>query len=133
MPAPYTRADAVGFIEIFSQRPDERPYAVTLDGRLIGVVGLTFHADRPPELGYWLGEPHWGKGYMTEAARALIEAAQVTGHYERIGARALLANEASLRVLDKLGFKRVGKQKSDAPHVLGQPVVLLELRRPRWM
>jgi RimJ/RimL family protein N-acetyltransferase len=133
MPMPYTRADAVGFVEILAQRADARPYAVTLDGRMIGVVGLTFHEDQPPELGYWLGEPYWGKGYMTEAARALIEAAHRTGHYERIAARALLSNDASIRVLEKLGFKRTGKKKSETPHNFGQPVVLLELRRPRWM
>jgi RimJ/RimL family protein N-acetyltransferase len=133
MPMPYTRADAVGFIEIFAQRADERPYAITLDSRLIGVVGLSFHDDRPPELGYWLGEPHWGKGYMTEAARALLEAAHGSGQFDRIGARALLSNEGSLHVLEKLGFKRKGKKKSETPHNLGQPVVLLELRRPRWM
>src|SRR5690606_15418357 len=40
LPHPYTRADAVGFIEIFAQRPDERPYAITLDDRFIGVVGF---------------------------------------------------------------------------------------------
>ena len=88
LPSPYTRADAVGFVEIFAQRPDERPYAITLGDKLIGVVGFTFFEGKPPELGYWLGEPHWGKGYMTEAARALIEAAHKTHHFELIAARA---------------------------------------------
>src|SRR3569833_889861 len=72
MPNPYTRADAVGFIEIVAQRADERPYAVTLDGRLIGIVGFSFQEGAPPELGYWLGEPHWGKGYMTVFVWALF-------------------------------------------------------------
>ena len=39
VPSPYTRADAIGFIENFAQRPDERPYAVTLEGPQLGVVG----------------------------------------------------------------------------------------------
>jgi RimJ/RimL family protein N-acetyltransferase len=133
MPMPYGRADAVGFIEIFAQRADERPYAVTLEGKLIGVVGLSFHEDRPPELGYWLGEPFWGKGYMTEAAKALVEAAHQTGHYGKIGARALESNAGSVNVLTKLGFKRKGaKKKSESPHNLGQPVLLFELEKPRW-
>jgi RimJ/RimL family protein N-acetyltransferase len=134
MPMPYTRADAVAFIELFSQRPDERPYAITLSGKLIGVVGFSFHEDRPPELGYWLGEPFWGRGYMTEAAKALIEAAHRTGHYEKIGARALESNAGSVNVLTKLGFKRKGgKKKSESPHNLGQPVLVFELARPRWL
>src|SRR5690606_1289670 len=71
LPSPYTRADAVGFIEVIAQRPDERPYAITLNDRLIGIVGLSYHEGRPPELGYWLGEEFWGQGLMSEAARGL--------------------------------------------------------------
>ena len=134
LPSPYTRADAIGFVEIFAQRPDERPYAITLDGHLIGVIGFTFLEGQPPQLGYWLGEPYWGKGYMTEAGRALIDAAHKTGHYERIGARALASNDGSLHVLEKLGFRRLKtKAKSDASHSFGKPIVALELERPRWM
>lgn len=109
LPRPYTRADAIAFVEIFAQREDERPYAITLGGTFIGVVGFAFHRGRPPELGYWLGEPYWGEGYMTEAARALIETAQATGQYATIAARALVENEASLNVLRKLGFVRTGE------------------------
>jgi RimJ/RimL family protein N-acetyltransferase len=133
LPSPYTRADAIGFIEIFSQRADERPYAITLAGHLIGVIGLSFHEGRPPELGYWLGEPYWGKGYMTEAGRALIDAAHSTHQYDVIGARALADNTASLHVLEKLGFQRLGKAKREEGVHAGKPMVLLELRRPRWM
>jgi len=134
MPSPYTRADAVGFIEIFAQRPDERPYAITLDGHLIGIVGFSYHESDPPELGYWLGEPHWDKGYMTEAARALVDVAQRTQQYDLIAARALEDNAASLHVLEKLGFHRlVEKRKSKRAELDGRPLVRLELQRPRWM
>jgi RimJ/RimL family protein N-acetyltransferase len=132
MPSPYTRADAVGFIEIYAQRAEERPYAITLDGHLIGVIGFTFQEGAPPELGYWLGEPHWGQGYMTEAGRALLDAAQQTHQYDRIVARALADNDASLRVLDKLGFVRLRK-KARMSDASGRPLVMLELMRPRWM
>jgi RimJ/RimL family protein N-acetyltransferase len=130
LPHPYTGADAIGFVEIFAQRPDERPYAITLDERLIGVVGFTFVEGEAPALGYWLGEPHWGNGYMTEAAKALIEAAHRTHHFETIGARALADNAGSLHVLDKLGFKRIGKPQRDES---GRQMLHLELTRPRWM
>jgi RimJ/RimL family protein N-acetyltransferase len=133
LPSPYTRADAIGFVEIFAQRADERPYAITLSDRLIGVIGFTFIEDKPPELGYWLGEPFWGQGYMTEAARGLIEAAHKTHHFERIVARALADNAGSLHVLEKSGFKRVGKPKSVKRSKDERPTVELELQRPRWM
>jgi RimJ/RimL family protein N-acetyltransferase len=133
LPHPYTAADAVGFIEILAQRPDERPYVITLDGQFTGVVGLTYFEDRPPELGYWLGEPYWGKGLMTEAARGVIDAAHRTGQYQLIGARALADNASSLRVLEKLGFQRVGEAaRTEGPHA-GKPIILLQLERPRWM
>lgn len=133
LPHPYTQADAVGFVEIFAQRPDERPYAITLDERLIGVAGFTFFEDRPPELGYWLGEPHWGKGYMTEAVRAVIEAAHRTGHFDTIAARALADNAASLRVLEKAGFHRVGRPVEQTFGAATRLVVRLELEKPRWL
>ena len=133
LPSPYTRADAVGFVEVFSQRADERPYAITLNDRFVGVIGFSYHEGKPPELGYWLGEPHWGQGIMTEAGRALIEAAHPTHQYDLIVARALADNAGSLNVLEKLGFKRKGKAKSEASANFGKPIVLLELQRPRWM
>jgi RimJ/RimL family protein N-acetyltransferase len=113
LPSPYTRADAIAFVEIFAQRADERPYAITLDGAFIGVVGFTFHADAPPELGYWLGEPHWGKGLMTEAVAGLLEAARNTGAFPEVQATARAENAASLRVLEKAGF-RVLKIKAES-------------------
>src|SRR5699024_8732717 len=110
LPSPYTRADAVGFIEIIAQRPDERPYAITLNDKLIGVVGMSFAEGKAPEIGYWLGQPHWGQGFMTEAVKALVEAAHKTGHYERIGAQVLADNAGSLHVLEKAGFHRLKKK-----------------------
>ena len=78
------------------QRPDERPYAITLKDQFIGVVGFTFHAGQLPELGYWLGEPYWGRGIMSEAVKGLIEAAFGTRLFPRIRARALASNPGSL-------------------------------------
>jgi len=133
LPSPYTRADAVGFVEIFAQRPDERPYAITLNDKFIGVVGFTFFEGHPPELGYWLGEPFWGQGYMTEAVRGLIEAAHRAHGFELIAARALADNAGSLNVLGKAGFKPVKKAKRPIEKVRDRPTVTLELERPRWM
>lgn len=133
LPSPYTRADAIGFVEIFAQRADERPFAITLDDKLIGIIGLSFHEGRPPELGYWLGEPFWGHGYMTEAGRTLIDAAHRTGPFQTIAARTLADNESSIRVLEKLGFVRKGKARGDTSGALGKSILHFELARPRWM
>jgi RimJ/RimL family protein N-acetyltransferase len=133
LPHPYTRADGIAFVELFAQRPDERPYAITLGDKFIGVVGLSYHSGQLPELGYWLGEPHWGKGLMSEAVKGLLGAAFDTGLYPRLRARALASNAASLNVLEKAGFKRTGSDISADGHNAGKPVVLLELEQPKWM
>lgn len=131
LPSPYTRADAVAFVEIFAQRADERPFVITLDDALIGIVGFSFRDGRPPELGYWLGEPFWGGGYATEAVRGLIDAAHGTGLYGLIAARCLVDNLASAKVLEKAGFKKTGKIVED--HGGDRRTILMfELEAPRW-
>jgi len=123
LPHPYTRADAIGFIEIVAQRQSERAYAVTLKtGAFIGCVGIHFHPGTEPELGYWLGEPFWGRGFGTEAAWALVAAARATGQFPALAARALASNGASRRVLEKLGFRLLAEGlAAEGPHQ-GKPV-----------
>ncbi len=60
------------------------------------------------ELGYWLAEPFWGKGYVVEGCRALLT--HVFAEYKpvRVQARVIEGNEASARVLAKLGFHEEG-------------------------
>ncbi|MFY8032622.1 MAG: GNAT family N-acetyltransferase [Devosia sp.] len=133
LPNPYTRADGIAFVEIFAQRADERPYAITLDGQFIGVVGFTFSPGEPPELGYWLGEPYWGQGIMSEAVKALLQAAFSTGHFPAIKARALASNAGSLNVLEKAGFRRLREDIETIGTGAGKPTVYLLLEQPKWM
>lgn len=132
LPHPYTRADGIAFVEIFAQRPDERPYAITLKDQFIGVVGLTFHPGDAPELGYWLGEPYWGKGIMSEAVKGLLEAAFATRLYPRIRSRALSSNAGSLNVLRKAGFMRLREDLETIGTGAGQPTTYLMLEQPKW-
>jgi RimJ/RimL family protein N-acetyltransferase len=132
LPHPYTRADGIGFVEIIAQRPDERPYAITLDDQFIGVVGFTFNAGQLPELGYWLGEPYWGRGLMSEAVKGLIEAAFATHLFPRLKARALASNDGSLNVLGKAGFVRTGEGPGPVGTNKDKPTIFLELEQPKW-
>lgn len=133
LPHPYTRADGIAFVEIFAQRPDERPYAITLDDRFVGIVGFTYRDNAAPELGYWLGEPYWGKGLMSEAVKALIEAAFATRLYPAIEARALASNAGSLNVLEKAGFVRHREGIETLGNCSGRATVYLQLEQPKWM
>ncbi|MBK8084316.1 MAG: GNAT family N-acetyltransferase [Devosia sp.] len=132
LPSPYTRADGIGFVEIVAQRPDERPYAIVLNDGFIGIVGFSFHTGEPPELGYWLGEPHWGKGIMSEAARALLEAAFATRLFPLLRARALKTNLGSRKVLEKAGFVLVREDVEAIGDRAGEETVHYRLEAPKW-
>ena len=87
-------------------------YAITKDDVLVGSIELLIHpngnhwwGEGSAELGYWIGEPYQGRGYATEASRALIKRAFDDLAIERIYATYKCENTASKRVLEKLGFK----------------------------
>lgn len=88
------------------------PYAITLKGKdkLIGNTDLFKRwPDSLWEIGYWIGRPYWGHGYMTEACAALLaEADDTLGPEDRI-AGVFIDNPGSARVLEKLGFERTGE------------------------
>ncbi|ODT75649.1 MAG: hypothetical protein ABS76_33500 [Pelagibacterium sp. SCN 64-44] len=129
LPFPYGEADARFFVEEIVPGPDELCYGLSQDGEFIGVVGLSFAGEQPPELGYWLGEPYWGKGYATEAARVVIEAARVAG-IGQLRSRALETNAASRRVLRKAGFVETGTMVETANNLVGRQMVLMQLDFP---
>lgn len=65
------------------------------------------------ELGYWIGEPYWGKGYMTEALGAVVDYAFNTLGMHRISAGHLVENPASGRVMQKIGMQFEGIRRED--------------------
>ena len=76
---------------------------------LIGACGLELRDGQTPSIGYWLGQPHWHKGYATEAARALIDHASFGDlEHETLHASARVTNPASRHVLEKCGFQWTG-------------------------
>ena len=114
IPHPYVEQNAREFLakcrDDASTGPETR-FAITLrsDGRFCGGVGFRLDADHQhAELGYWLGVPFWGKGYATEAARAMIHYGFETLGLHRIYASYLSQNLASGHVLRKIGMKREG-------------------------
>lgn len=72
LPYPYTVKDAEGYINAMLQADQDKTFAfaITLDDKAIGSIGVfrkdNIHA-RTAEMGYYIAEPHWGKGYGTEA------------------------------------------------------------------
>jgi RimJ/RimL family protein N-acetyltransferase len=132
LPYPYLEEHARGFLERVVPKTDQCSYAI-VDGeqRPIGVIALKFYAEKPPELSYWLGEAHWGKGYAPEAVRALVGAAAGTGGIEVINARVLDENPASRRALEKAGFAAVEHTQSIVDRHRGKPLTIMQWRASR--
>ncbi|HEX8877478.1 MAG TPA: GNAT family N-acetyltransferase [Phycisphaerales bacterium] len=81
-------------------------WAIRLDGAMIGAIGLVgAAAHRRAELGYWVGAPHWGNGYASEAAAAVVAFARDVLGAKRLEAGVFVGNEASRRVLQKCGMR----------------------------
>lgn len=116
MPFPYTEAAAdwwLGQQAALWAGGKSVALAVTISGEmgeneLIGGIGVSVRDDRDDdewELGYWLGEPYWNRGYASEAATALRDHAFEALKLERIVAGHYAENHASGRILSKLGFR----------------------------
>jgi RimJ/RimL family protein N-acetyltransferase len=74
---------------------------------LVGSCGLGRRPSGAVEMGYWIARAHWGRGYATEASRALIEIARTLG-FDQLEGSHFVDNPASGRVLEKLGFQPLG-------------------------
>ncbi|MFN3349670.1 GNAT family N-acetyltransferase [Pseudorhodoplanes sp.] len=109
IPHPYSRADAEDFIATANTPKGDIAFLIaTRAGLPIGACGIATQDDAVPEIGYWLGVKHWGKGYGTEAVRALIDFAFTELGNESLSAGARVTNPASRRILEKCGFQWTG-------------------------
>jgi [ribosomal protein S5]-alanine N-acetyltransferase len=72
-----------------------------------GIHNVDLHARRA-ELGYCLGRPHWGNGYMAEAVKALIAYGFEEAGLRRMEADIDPRNTPSIQLVERLGFKREG-------------------------
>lgn len=109
-PHPYTKTDGLRFIAFANQDDPVHIFAIDLDGEAVGGIGIHPQTDihqKNAELGYWLGEPYWGRGIISSAIPLMIEFAFTTyPHINRIFARPFGRNIASQKVLEKNGFIR---------------------------
>lgn len=79
-----------------------------IDGQAVGGIGFELQPDvfnRSAEMGYWLGEPFWGRGIMTEAVKAMTSYAFARFDLYRVYAGVFASNPASARVLEKAGYR----------------------------
>ncbi len=95
-------------------------WGIAKDGRVVGTIGLSgiawheraLRVDRA-ELGYWIAPALWGQGYATEAARAVVAFGFDDLGLHKITTRCFAENAASRRVIEKCGFRFVGRLEED--------------------
>ena len=108
LPHPYVHDHAVRFVNAQADVGRETVFLIERDYQPIGMVGIDWPLPDAPELGYWLGVDHWGQGFATEAARAVIDFTFEEFDIEHLISGARVANPASRNVLEKCGFQWSG-------------------------
>lgn len=131
-PWPYNVSDARDFL----LRPRDLQYPNLLITRrtagapqIIGSIGFgPIQGSDRIELGYWISRQHWGLGYATEAARAILDIAKTLGH-QKITAEHFTDNPASGNVLRKLGFRATGRHLNRHSNGRGKSAPVIEYEK----
>ena len=110
VPWPYALGDAQEFLS--QPRREKDAFFLILSHEadypcIVGGIGIAPDTDGH-ELGYWLAPHAWGRGYATEAGRAVVAIARHALGLKRLHAGHFIDNPASGRVLTKLGFRPTG-------------------------
>jgi [ribosomal protein S5]-alanine N-acetyltransferase len=116
-PHPYTTRDGSAFLKRMRDQQPETMLAIAVNGEAAGGIGFQLQGDVErvsAEIGYWLGEPFWGRGIATEALVALTEHAIATYGLTRVYAVPFAWNVSSCRVLEKAGYALEGRLRRSA-------------------
>ncbi|MGH1387787.1 GNAT family N-acetyltransferase [Kordia sp.] len=111
IPNPYSKNDADFFINLTEQEKPKQNFGIDYKGKLCGIIGIIIQKDvyrKSAEIGYWIGEPYWGNGIATKAIALITDYGFNTLDLNRIYAGVFEYNIASMKVLEKNGFKKEG-------------------------
>jgi RimJ/RimL family protein N-acetyltransferase len=139
MPWPYTLNDALSFLRrVQANRRGTRFFALAAkheEGSLIGGAGYLADTKSPEaEIGYWIAEPYWARGYGIETASAVLADAFTDAGHERVVAAYRHGNEGSRRTLDRLGFRFIGHRRNHSLAFGGDYWIAgLELTKREWL
>ena len=110
-PFPYRTADAESFIHAVKEQAPQMSFGIFFRQELCGVISLVPQEDvyrNNAEIGYWLGEPFWNKGIGTLAVKLITSYGFRQLNLKRIQAGIFEFNKASMKVLEKNGFRKEG-------------------------
>ena len=111
-PHPYTEEDAEEWLGLACSQNPELNFAIADENELIGAIGLQLQDDInrfSAEIGYWIAEPFWAQGIATSAVSAMTDYTFKHFKFNRLFAGVFEGNEASIKVLEKAGYKLEGK------------------------
>jgi RimJ/RimL family protein N-acetyltransferase len=113
IPHPYTLSDAKKWLKKTvaenKKNPNKINWAIVINSEVVGSVGGQIHRDgHKMNFGYWLAEKHWGQGIVTEVIKIFTNYFFKKRKIRRIEAETFPFNKASMRVLEKNGFKEEG-------------------------
>ena len=133
LPHPYSSEHAVEFVRATAAGGGETVFLIENSSEPIGMVGINWREPDTPELGYWLGVEHWGQGFGTEAARAVIDYFFEEFDNDQLFSGARVANPSSRNILEKCGFQWSGVELHRF-EALGSstPVDCFRLSRSVW-
>jgi len=106
-PSPYTVSDAMQWIAMTEKESPAINFAILYEGKVSGGIGCVTKQDiyrKNIEIGYYIGEPYWGKGIASEACGLICSYIEQQMDVVRIEASTFHNNKASMRVLQKNGF-----------------------------
>lgn len=109
---PYLPENGKNFIEFATKDMPIHIFAIEINGEAVGGIGLHPQGDiqrKNAELAYWLAEPFWGQGIITQAAGQMLDFGFRTYDINRIFARTFGTNLGSQKVLEKAGFVLEGR------------------------
>jgi RimJ/RimL family protein N-acetyltransferase len=116
-PYPYTRANGQTYLRHVRETRPETSFAIAVNEEAVGGIGFVPQQDVErvsAEIGYWLGEPFWGRGITTDALGAVTRYAIEHHQLTRIFALPFAHNTASCRVLEKAGYHLEGHLRRSA-------------------
>jgi ribosomal-protein-alanine N-acetyltransferase len=116
-PHPYGIRDARAYLQMVLGKTPETSFAIDVQGEAAGGVGFVLKTDVErvsAEIGYWLGEPFWGRGIVTDALAATTRHIVAAHHLTRVYAVPFAHNVASCRVLEKAGYVLEGRLRRSA-------------------
>jgi len=120
VPHPYKLKDGKWFVDHCKKKWSEKPqksyeFAIELksDKKVIGIISLhkIDFQDKRGGFGYWLANPYWRKGIMSEAFKEVIRFAFENLKLRRLDVEAFIENKASQALIRKMGFKKEGRRR----------------------